>query len=112
MARHTSKRKAEVAAHYGDKPKDSPRFVVTSLKTTPRHVYKAVYCARGDAENRLKELELDLGLEIDRTSCTRFLANQLPLLTRAAAAKGDDPHQKLEAVQGSARQVMGFRGKR
>ena len=92
MARHTSKQKAEVAAHFGGKPKDNPRFVVTRLKTTPRHVYKAVYCARGDAENRLKELELDLGLEIDRTSCTRFLANQLPLLTRAAAATGDDPH--------------------
>ena len=69
--------KAEVAAHFGRAPKDNPRFVVTNLKTTPRHIYEAVYCARGDAENRLKELKL--GLEIDRTSCTSFLANQLPL---------------------------------
>ena len=41
------------------------------------------YCARGDAENRLKELKA--GLEIDRTSCTRFLANQFRVLVTAAA---------------------------
>ena len=75
--------KAEVAAHFGRKPKDNPRFVVTNLKTTPRHIYEAVYCARGDAENRLKELKL--GLEIDRTSCTSFLANQFRVLMTAAA---------------------------
>ena len=75
--------KAEVTAHSGRQPKDNPRFVVTNLKTTPRHVYEAVYCARGDVENRLKELKL--GLEIDRTSCTRFLANQLRVLLTAAA---------------------------
>ena len=34
-------------------------------------------------ENRLKELKL--GLEIDRTSCTSFLANQLRVLLTAAA---------------------------
>jgi hypothetical protein len=75
--------KAEVTAHFGRQPKDNPRFVVTNLKTTPRHVYEAVYCARGDVENRLKELKL--GLEIDRTSCTSFLANQLRVLMSAAA---------------------------
>ena len=75
--------KAEVAAHFGRKPKDNPRFVVTNLKTTPRHIYEVVYCARGDAENRLKELKL--GLEIDRTSCTSFLANQFRVLMTAAA---------------------------
>ena len=75
--------KAEVTAHFGRQPKDNPRFVVTNLKTTPRYVYEAVYCARGDVENRLKELKL--GLEIDRTSCTSFLANQLRVLMSAAA---------------------------
>ena len=57
--------------------------MVTNLKTSPRHVYEDVYCARGDVENRLKELKLGLG--IDRTSCTRFLANQLRVLMSAAA---------------------------
>ena len=31
------------------------RFVVTNMRQTPRFLYKKVYCARGDAENRIKE---------------------------------------------------------
>jgi Transposase DDE domain group 1 len=42
-----------------------------------------VYCQRGEIENRIKELHH--GLEIDRTSCTRFWANQLRVLLTAAA---------------------------
>ena len=75
--------KAEVTTHVGRRAKDNPRFLVTNLKTTPRHVYERAYCGRGDAENRLKELKH--GLEIDRTSCTSFLANQFRALTTAAA---------------------------
>jgi len=75
--------KAEVVRHPGRKPKDNPRFVVTNLKHSPRHLYEAIYCARGDVENRIKELHH--GLEIDRTSCSRFLANQLRALLTAAA---------------------------
>ena len=86
--------------HFGRKPKDNPCFVVTSLNTTPRCVCKAVYCARGDAGNRLKEL--DLGLQIDRASCVGFLANLLRVLMRAAAATGDDPHQRLEVEKNDA----------
>jgi hypothetical protein len=75
--------KAEVVRHPGRKPKDNPRFVVTNLKHSPRHLYEAIYCARGDIENRIKELHH--GLEIDRTSCSRFLANQLRGLLSATA---------------------------
>ena len=75
--------KAEVTAHFGRKPKDNLRFVVTNLKSTPQHIYEVVYCARGDVENRLRELKL--GLEIDRTSCTSFLANQFRVLMTATA---------------------------
>ena len=64
-------------------PRDNPRFVVTNLRQTPRFIYEKVYCARGDIENRIKEL-LD-GLQIDRTSCCRFWANQLRVLLTAAA---------------------------
>ena len=56
--------------------------MVTNLKASPRYAYEAVYCARGDIEHRLKELKV--GLEIDRTSCTSFLANQLRVLMGAA----------------------------
>ena len=54
-----------------------------TLRQTPRFVYERIYCARGDIENRIKEL-LD-SLQIDRTSCCRFWANQLRVLLTAAA---------------------------
>lgn len=75
--------KAEVTRHPGRDPKDNPRFLVTNLTQTPRWVYETFYCRRGEIENRIKELHH--GLEIDRTSCSRFLANQLRVLLTAAA---------------------------
>lgn len=75
--------KAEVVQHAGRTMRDNPRFVVTNLKRAPRRVYEAVYCQRGEIENRIKELHH--GLAFDRTSCTRFLANQLRVLLTAAA---------------------------
>lgn len=74
--------KAEVARLEGREPKDNPRFVTTNLRATPRAVYTR-YRQRGDVENRIKELHH--GLEIDRTSCTRFWANQFRMLLTAAA---------------------------
>ena len=50
---------------------------------SPKRIYEAIYCARGDVENRIKELKG--GLQIDRTSCTSFKANQLRVLMAAAA---------------------------
>jgi hypothetical protein len=58
----------------------NPRFVVTSLKRAEagaRHLYEAVYCARGDMENRIKECQADLFA--DRTSTRTMRANQLRL---------------------------------
>lgn len=75
--------KAEVVRHEGREAKDNARFVITNLKGSSRHLYKKVYCYRGDIENRIKELHH--GMEIDRTSCTDFLANQLRVLLTAAA---------------------------
>ena len=70
--------KAEVVRLAGREPRDNPRFVVTNLRQTPRFIYEKIYCARGDIENRIKEL-LD-GLQIDRTSCCKFWANQFARL--------------------------------
>ncbi len=75
--------KADMALHPSRKPKENPRFIVTNLSDAPEHVYRTVYCARGDAENRIKELKYCL--DIDRTSCISFLANQLRVLIAAAA---------------------------
>jgi hypothetical protein len=74
--------KAEVVRHPGRAPKNNPRFVVTNLPGPPQAVYE-FYCGRGDMENRLKELHH--GLELDRTSCSRFLANQFRVLLTLAA---------------------------
>ncbi len=75
--------KAEVVRYPGRDAKDNPRFVVTNLKTTPRHVYERVYCQRAVIENRIKELLL--GLNLDRCSCTSFFANQFRVLMTVAA---------------------------
>jgi hypothetical protein len=74
--------KAEVVRHPGRTPKNNPRFVVTNLTAPPQAVY-ALYCQRGDVENRLKELHH--GLEMDRTSCSTFRANQFRVLLALAA---------------------------
>jgi hypothetical protein len=75
--------KAEVVWHHGREPRDNPRFVITNLRQTPEWIYTHVYCARGDSENRFKELKL--ALAFGRTSCTRFWANQLRITLTAAA---------------------------
>jgi hypothetical protein len=75
--------KAEVVRLPGRTPRDNARFVITNLRQTPRFVYTQVYCARGDIENRIKELHDDLA--IGRTSCTQFWANQLRVLLTTAA---------------------------
>jgi hypothetical protein len=74
--------KAEVVCGEGKEPKDNPRFVITNMTQSPQWLYEQVYCQRGDIENRIKELH---ALEIDRTSCSRFWANQFRVLLTAAA---------------------------
>jgi hypothetical protein len=74
--------KAEIVYNLRGEPKDNPRFVVTNQCQTPKFIYKKAYCSRGEIENRIKELHY--GLEIDRTSCPRFWANQFRVLLTAA----------------------------
>jgi hypothetical protein len=74
--------KAEVVRYPGREARDNPRYLVTNLKDAPVDVYN-VYRLRGDVENRIKELHH--GLEMDRTSCMRFLPNQLRVLMTAAS---------------------------
>ena len=61
----------------------NPRFIVTDLPGSPKALYERRYCARGEAENRIKEAQLDLFGR--RASCHRFQANQLRLLLAALA---------------------------
>jgi hypothetical protein len=75
--------KAEVVRLPGRDPRCNSRFVVTNLREAPATVY-ALYCQRGDMENRLKELHD--GLALGRTSCSQFWANQFRVLLTTAAS--------------------------
>ena len=58
----------------------NPRFVVTSLAIDihdAQAVYETIYCARGEAENRIKEQQLDLFAT--RTSGRLLRVNQIRL---------------------------------
>lgn len=61
----------------------NPRFVVTSLEGDCAALYEQLYCARGEAENRIKEAQLDLFGR--RASCHRYQANQMRLLLAGLA---------------------------
>ena len=61
----------------------NPRYVITNLSDDPQKLYDEVYCARGEMENRIKEQQLDLFA--DRTSCTKWWANQFRLLLSSLA---------------------------
>ena len=74
--------KAEVVQLEGREPRLNARFVVTNLLGKPQRIYERIYCQRGEVENRIKEL---FDVALDRTSCSRFLANQLRVLLAAAA---------------------------
>jgi hypothetical protein len=75
--------KAEIVYNLAGEAKDNPRFVVTNKQQAAKTVYRRAYCSRGEIENRIKELQL--GMQLDRTSCTRFQANQFRVLLTAAA---------------------------
>lgn len=69
---------------------NNPRFVVTNLThaaypeyADPQVLYDDLYCQRGEAENRIKEAQLDLFGT--RASASRFVTNQFRLLIAALA---------------------------
>ena len=62
----------------------NPRFVLTNLEAPAQAVYDNFYVQRGaESEHRIKELKL--GIQADRTSCHRYVANQFRLLLAQAA---------------------------
>ncbi len=61
----------------------NPCFVVTNLDAPAKDLYDGLYCLRGEAENRIKEAQLDLFGT--RASCHAFHANGLRLMFAALA---------------------------
>ncbi len=93
----THSRHVIVKAEHGSKG-PNPRFLVTTLtEFPPRLIYDHAYCARGQAENYIKDFKN--ALCADRLSCTRFVANAFRLLLHAAA------YRLLHAVRTAAAQV-------
>lgn len=56
---------------------------ICSVARNPEEFYRTMYCMRGEMENKIKEQQLYLFA--DRTSCTRFMANQFRLLLSSFA---------------------------
>ena len=59
------------------------RFVVTNLEGRAKLLYEKVYCARGAAENLIKDLKLYT--RSDKTACSRWQANQFRLFLHMGA---------------------------
>jgi len=74
-------RRVIIRAEHGSQGAN-PRFVVTSLRGRGKTLYEDVYCARGEAENRIKE---QVALFCDRISAHRWWANQFRILLSALA---------------------------
>ncbi|WP_046868153.1 IS1380 family transposase [Microvirga massiliensis] len=75
-----SRRRRVIAKAEWTEGKANPRFVVTPLwraEAAAQFLYEAIYCARGDMENRIKEAQGVLFA--DRTSAATLRANQLRL---------------------------------
>jgi hypothetical protein len=83
---------------------DNPRFVVTNLEGDPEELYR-IYCKRGDCENRIKELKLDLSS--GRTSCHSFKANCFRLILHAIAFVLLSALRQMLAGTSLARATMG-----
>ena len=78
------RRKRRVVARLEATPRGfDARYIVTSLEGGPRHLYEGIYCARGQAENLIKQHKAQLAS--DRTSCQSPLANQFRLILHTAA---------------------------
>lgn len=72
---------------------------VCSVARNPQVFYETMYCPRGEMENRIKEQQLCLFA--DRTSCTKFMANQFRMLLSSLAYVLVDGLRRL-ALKGTA----------
>lgn len=74
-------RRILIRAEHGNLGRN-PRFVVTNLEQEPEELYRKLYCARGEMENRIKE---QMQLFSGRSSAHHWWANQHRLLLSALA---------------------------
>ena len=59
------------------------RFIVTNIDEDPEELYRNIYCQRGDMENKIKYVQLDLFG--DRLSSCEYLSNSFRLMLSSLA---------------------------
>jgi hypothetical protein len=59
------------------------RFIVTNLEGRGKTLYENVFCARGNAENLIKDMKRFT--RSDKTACSRWQANQFRLFLHVGA---------------------------
>ena len=64
-------------AEFGEKGENT-RYVITNISGDPKILYKDLYSARGESENRVKEVQMQLFS--CRTSCNQMIHNQFRML--------------------------------
>lgn len=78
-----TKRRIICKAEYNEHGSNTRFILTTDQHGDPENLYCKQYCLRGEMENKLKQMKLDL--ESDRMSCTRFIANQFRILLSSLA---------------------------
>lgn len=76
-------RRVIVKAEHHEKGSNFRCLITNKKGGSPQAIYEKSYCPRGDMENGIKQLKLDL--YADRNSCHNFLANHFRLLLSSAA---------------------------
>lgn len=77
-----NKRRIIVKAEHNENGPNT-RFLVTNKTESAETLYSEEYCPRGDMENHIKQLKLDLFS--DRNSCKNFYANYFRLILSSLA---------------------------
>ena len=77
-----NKRRIIIKAEHNDNGPNT-RFLATNKIESSEILYSEQYCPRGDMENHIKQLKLDL--RSDRNSCKKFYANYFRVLLSSLA---------------------------
>jgi hypothetical protein len=78
------------------------RFIVTNMKGRGKTLYEKVFCARGNAENLIKDMKRFT--RSDKTACSRWQANQFRLFLHQGA------YWLLHRLRGAAPKRSRWRG--
>src|SRR5262245_4302445 len=82
-AREWSRSRRVIARVEATRMGTDARFVVTNLEGRGKTLYEKVYCARGAAENLIKDMKRFT--RSDKTACSRWQANQFRLFLHMGA---------------------------